>query len=157
MSSVPPARDDFAGGKRVRPPMRYSSLIPTTLPAMPVLTARLRFILLPCMLALAACSTQVELRMAAQQEQWAGEAARQGRWPQALRTYEDAIDNVELGHGDFSWQARLHQQAVQAARAACRPDALEHHARSAAALWQRAGIAAPAAPPSITQSCGARP
>ena len=100
--------------------LRYSSLIPTTLPAMPVPTARLRFILLPCMLALAACSTQVELRMAQQQEQWANEAARQGHWPQALRTYEEAIDNVELGHGDTSWQARLHQQAAQAAGAACR-------------------------------------
>ena len=157
MSSVSPASDDFAGGKRVRPPMRYSSLIPTTLPAMPVPTTRLRFILLPCMLALAACSTQVELRMAQQQEQWANEAARQGHWPQALRTYEEAIDNVELGHGDTSWQARLHQQAAQAAGAACRPDALEHHVRSAAALWRRAGVAAAPAPPSMEQSCGARP
>ncbi len=137
--------------------MRYSSHIPTTLPAMPVPTARLRFILLPCLLALAACSTQVELRMAAQQEQWASEAARQGQWPQALRTYEEAIDNVELGHGDASWQARLHQQAAQAASAACRPDAMEHHLRSAAALWQRAGQAAPAAPPATEPSCGARP
>lgn len=114
-------------------------------------------LLLPCLLALAACSTQVELRMAQQQEQWANEAARQGRWPQALRTYEEAIDNVELGHGDASWQARLHQQAAQAAGAACRPDALEHHVRSAAALWRRAGGAAAAASPSMAQSCGARP
>ena len=114
-------------------------------------------LLLPCLLALAACSTQIELRMAQQQEQWAGEAARQGRWTQALRTYEEAIDNVELGHGDASWQARLHQQAAQAAGAACRPDALEHHVRSAAALWQRAGVAAAPAPPSMEQSCGARP
>ncbi|OBV37103.1 hypothetical protein [Janthinobacterium psychrotolerans] len=124
---------------------------------MPVLIARLRLIVLPCLLALAACATQAELRMAAQQEQWANEAARQGQWPQALRTYEDAIDNVELGHGDMSWRARLHQQAAQAARAACRPDAVEHHLRSAAALWQRAGQAAPAAPPSMEPSCGARP
>lgn len=124
---------------------------------MPLPPRAMPCLLLPCLLALAACSTQVELRMAQQQEQWAGEAARQGRWPQALRTYEDAIDNVELGHGDFSWQARLHQQAAQAAGAACRPDALEHHVRSAAALWQRAGIAAAPALPSIAQSCGARP
>lgn len=124
---------------------------------MPLRPRTMPCLLLPCLLALAACSTQVELRMAQQQEQSANEAARQGRWPQALRTYEDAIDNVELGHGDFSWQARLHQQAAQAAGAACRPDALEHHVRSAAALWQRAGIAAPPALPSIAQSCGARP
>lgn len=124
---------------------------------MPLPPRAMPCLLLPCLLALAACSTQVELRMAQQQEQWAGEAARQGRWPQALRTYEDAIDNVELGHGDASWQARLHQHAAQAAGAACRPDALEHHARSAAALWRRAGAAAPSTPPSIAQSCGARP
>lgn len=124
---------------------------------MPVLTSRLRCILLPCLLALAACSTQVELRMAAQQEQWAGEAARQGRWPLALRAYEDAIDNVELGHGDVSWQALLHQQAALAASAACRPDALDYHVRSAAALWQRIGQAAPPAPPVTEPSCGARP
>ena len=124
---------------------------------MPLRPRTMPCLLLPCLLALAACSTQVELRMAQQQEQWANEAARQGHWPQALRTYEDAIDNVELGHGDFSWQARLHQHAAQAAGAACRPDALEHHVRSAAALWRRAGIAAAPALPSIAQSCGARP
>ena len=124
---------------------------------MPLPPRAMPCLLLPCLLALAACSTQVELRMAQQQEQWAGEAARQGRWPQALRTYEDAIDNVELGHGDASWQARLHQHAAQAAGATCRPDVLEHHVRSAAALWRRAGVAAPATPPSIAQSCGARP
>lgn len=124
---------------------------------MPLRHRILPCLLLPCLLALAACSTQVELRMAQQQEQWANEAARQGRWPQALRTYEEAIDNVELGHGDASWQARLHQQAAQAAGAACRPDALEHHVRSAAALWRRAGGAAAAAAPSMAQSCGARP
>jgi len=124
---------------------------------MPVPTSRLRSIFLSCLLALGACSTQAELRMAAQQEQWAGEAARQGRWPLALHTYEDAIDNVELGHGDFSWQARLHQQAALAAGAACRPDAVEHHARNAAALWQRAGQAAPPAPPVTEPSCGVRP
>lgn len=124
---------------------------------MPLRPRTMPCLLLPCLLALAACSTQVELRMAQQQEQWANEAARQGHWPQALRTYEDAIDNVELGHGDFSWQARLHQQAAQAAGAACRPDALDHHVRSAAALRRRAGVAAAPAPPSIAQSCGARP
>ena len=124
---------------------------------MPLRPRTMPCLLLPCLLALAACSTQVELRMAQQQEQWANEAARQGHWPQALRTYEDAIDNVELGHGDFNWQARLHQQAAQAAGAACRPDALDHHVRSAAALRRRAGVAAVPAPPSIAQSCGARP
>ncbi|WP_426075754.1 hypothetical protein [Janthinobacterium sp. PSPC3-1] len=124
---------------------------------MPLPPRAMPCLLLPCLLALAACATQAELRMAAQQEQWAGEAARQGHWPQALRTYEDAIDNVELGHGDASWQARLHQQAAQAAGAACRPDALEHHVRSATALWRRAGITAPSTLPSVAQSCGARP
>ena len=79
--------------------MRYSSHIPTTLPAMPVPTARLRFILLPCLLALAACSTQVELRMAAQQEQWASEAARQGQWPQALRMSKRLMKSAQRFDG----------------------------------------------------------
>ncbi|KAB8059725.1 hypothetical protein GCN74_11500 [Janthinobacterium sp. FT14W] len=90
------------------------------------------------LMALNACSTQVELRMAAQQEQFAQEAAGHGDWAQALRNYAAAVENVGLGHGDLAWQARLHHQAGRAASAACRYDAAVFHFRSAIALAQQA-------------------
>ncbi|MDN2711042.1 hypothetical protein O0880_16590 [Janthinobacterium sp. SUN118] len=86
---------------------------------------------------LAACSTQQELRMAAQQEQFGRAAASQGDWAQAMRSYAAAVDNVELGRGDLAWQARLHHQAGRAASAACRYDAAEFHFRNAIALAKR--------------------
>ncbi|MCC7699987.1 hypothetical protein [Janthinobacterium sp. EB271-G4-7A] len=89
------------------------------------------------LMTLAACATQVELRMAAQQEQFGREAASQGDWAQAMRSYEAAVDNVELGHGDPAWQARLHHQAGRAASGACRYDAAEFHFRQAIALAKR--------------------
>ncbi|MDN2698903.1 tetratricopeptide repeat protein [Janthinobacterium sp. SUN073] len=89
------------------------------------------------LIALGACSTQTELRMAAQQEQFAREAASQGDWAQAMRSYEAAVDNVELGRGDFAWQARLHHQAGRAASGACRYDAAEFHFRQAIALAKK--------------------
>ncbi|MED5597523.1 hypothetical protein [Janthinobacterium sp. P210006] len=90
------------------------------------------------LMALNACSTQAELRMAAQQEQFAQEAASQGHWAQAMRNYADAVANVELGHGDLAWQARLHHQAGRAASGACRYDAAAFHFRQAIALAQQA-------------------
>lgn len=86
---------------------------------------------------LPACSTQVELRTAAQQEELGREAASQGDWVQAMRNYEAALDNAELGHGDAAWQARLHHQAGRAASAACRYDAAEYHFREAIALAKK--------------------
>jgi hypothetical protein len=91
------------------------------------------------LMALGACSTQIELRTAAQQEQFAREAASQGDWAQAMRNYADAADNVELGHGDLAWQARLHHEAGRAASATCRDDAAEFHFRSAIALAKQTG------------------
>ena len=91
------------------------------------------------LIALNACSTQIELRTAAQQEQFAREAASQGDWARAMRNYAAAAANVELGHGDIAWQARLQHQAGRAASAACRYDAAELHFREAIALAQRSG------------------
>ncbi len=102
-----------------------------------------RRILVPilCMV-LGACSTQVELRMAAQQEQFGREAASRGDWAQALGSYAAAAKNVELGHGDAAWQARLHYLAGRAASAACRDDAAKWHFRSAIALARQDGQSA---------------
>ena len=58
---------------------------------------------------------------------------------QAMRNYADAADNVELGHGDPAWQARLHHEAGRAASAACRDDAAAFHFRSAIALAKKSG------------------
>ncbi|MGK5048449.1 hypothetical protein ACQ4WP_21520 [Janthinobacterium sp. GB4P2] len=88
-------------------------------------------------MALNACSTQIELRTAAQQEQFAREAASQGDWAQAMRSYAAAADNAELGRGDLAWQARLHHQAGRAASGACRYDAAEFHFRQAIALARK--------------------
>lgn len=99
---------------------------------LPAMRGRL---LLPLLLmALGACSTQVELRTAAQQEQFGREAASRGDWAQAMRDYEAAAQNAELGHGDLAWQARLQHQAGRAASGACRYDAAEFHFRQAIAL-----------------------
>lgn len=117
----------------------------------------LRHLLLPCLLALGACSTQHELRTAAQQQQSGHEAAQQGRWPQALLWYQHAIGNVELGHGDTHWQANLHQQAAHAAGVACRREAFDFHAHSAAALWQRTGAPTPARPIYPARACATTP
>ncbi|WP_146009773.1 hypothetical protein [Janthinobacterium sp. ROICE36] len=89
------------------------------------------------LMTLGACATQVELRMAAQQEQFAREAASQGDWAQAMRSYQAAVDNVALGRGDFAWQAHLHHQAGRAASGACRYDAAEFHFRQAIALAKK--------------------
>ena len=98
------------------------------------------WLVLPLILvALNACSTQIELRTAAQQEQFAQEAASQGDWERAMRSYAAAADNAELGHGDYAWQARLHHQAGRAASGACRYDAAEFHFRQAIALAKQAG------------------
>jgi hypothetical protein len=112
--------------------MRYSGAMYTLLPFRSCL-------LLPLILiALNACSTQTELRTAAQQEQFAREAASQGDWSQAMRNYAAAADNAELGHGDLAWQARLHHEAGRAASAACRYDAAAFHFRQAIALAKQA-------------------
>ena len=94
-------------------------------------------LILAALASLPACSTQAELRMAAQQEQLGREAAGQGDWGQAMRSYEAALDNAELGHGDVAWQARLHHQAGRAASAVCRYDAAEYHFRDAIALAKK--------------------
>lgn len=108
--------------------------------AMSTLLSLRACLVLPLVLtALGACSTQTELRMAAQQEQFARESASQGDWAQAMRSYEAAVDNAELGHGDFDWQARLHHQAGRAASGACRYDAAEFHFRQAIALAKKSG------------------
>ena len=118
-------------GKRARPCLRYSGAMSTLRPLRSCLVLPL------VLMALGACSTQIELRTAAQQEQFAQEAARQGDWEQAMRSYAAAAENAELGHGDFAWQARLHHQAGRAASAACRYDAAEFHFREAIALAKR--------------------
>ena len=112
--------------------MRYSGAMSTLLPI------RARLVLPFILMALGACSTQVELRMAAQQEQFGREAASQGDWAQVLRSYADAVANAELGHGDLAWQARLHHAAGRAASAACRSDAAAFHFRQAIALAKQA-------------------
>jgi hypothetical protein len=111
--------------------MRYSGAMST------VLSIRSCLVLPLVLMALNACATQIELRTAAQQEQFAREAASQGDWAQAMRNYADAVANVELGHGDLAWQARLHHQAGRAASGACRYDAAEFHFRQAIALAKR--------------------
>ena len=117
--------------KRARPCLRYSG-------AMSTLSSFRSCLVLPFILmALGACSTQVELRMAAQQEQFAREAASQGDWERAMRSYAAAAENAELGHGDAAWQARLHHQAGRAASAACRYDAAAFHFRQAIALAKK--------------------
>ena len=96
-------------------------------------------LLLPLVLmALSACSTQIELRTAAQLEQFAREAASQADWERAMRNYAAAAENAELGHGDAAWQARLHYLAGRAASAACRYDAAAFHFRQAIALAKQA-------------------
>jgi tetratricopeptide (TPR) repeat protein len=120
--------------KRARLPMRYSGAMSTH---SPTLSMRRHLISALVLASLAACATQVELRTAAQQEQFAREAASQGDWAQAMRSYEAAVDNVELGRGDFAWQARLHHQAGRAASGACRYDAAEFHFRQAIALAKK--------------------
>nr|WP_314632056.1 hypothetical protein [uncultured Janthinobacterium sp.] len=101
------------------------------------LAMRRRFLAPLLCMALGACSTQVELRTAAQQEAFGRTAASQGDWAQAMRSYAAAADNAELGHGDAAWQARLHHQAGRAASGACRYDAAEFHFRQAITLAQR--------------------
>lgn len=97
-----------------------------------------RRLLVPLLcMALGACSTQVELRTAAQEEAFGLAAASQGDWAQAMRDYAAAAQNAELGHGDLAWQARLHHQAGRAASGACRYDAAEYHFREAIALAKR--------------------
>lgn len=113
--------------------MRYSGAMST------LLSFRSCLVLPLVLMALGACSTQIELRTAAQQEQFAREAASQGDWAQAMRNYADAADNAELGHGDLAWQARLHHEAGRAASAACREDAAEFHFRRAIALAKKSG------------------
>ena len=119
--------------KRARLRMRYSGAMSTLLPFRACLVLPL------ILIALGACSTQTELRTAAQQEQFAREAASQGDWAQAMRNYADAADNAELGHGDLAWQARLHHEAGRAASAACRDDAAAFHFRRAIALAKKSG------------------
>lgn len=111
--------------------MRYSGAM-STLPPM-----RSCLVLPFVLMALGACSIQIELRTAAQQEQDAREAASQGDWAQAMRNYAAAADNAELGHGDFAWQAQLHHQAGRAASGACRYAAAEFHFRQAIALAKK--------------------
>lgn len=117
--------------KRAHLPIGYSGAMST------LLSIRSCLVLPLVLMALNACSTQVELRMAAQQEQFAQEAASQGHWAQAMHNYAAAVENVELGHGDLAWQARLHHQAGRAASAACRYDAAAFHFREAIALAKR--------------------
>lgn len=117
--------------KRARLRMRYSGAMSTLLPF------RSCLILPLVLMALNACSTQIELRTAAQQEQFAREAASQGDWERAMRSYAAAADNAELGHGDVAWQERLHHQAGRAASGACRYDAAEFHFRQAIALAKK--------------------
>lgn len=113
--------------------MRYSGAMST------LLSLRSCLVLPFALMALGACATQIELRTAAQQEQFAREAASQGDWAQAMRNYADAADNAELGHGDLAWQARLHHEAGRAASGACRDDAAEFHFRRAIALAKKGG------------------
>jgi hypothetical protein len=81
----------------------------------------------------------IELRTAAQQEQFAREAASQARLGAGHATTRLRPRNVELGHGDIARQARLQHQAGRAASAACRYDAAEFHFREAIALRSAAG------------------
>ena len=111
--------------------MRYSGAMST------LLSFRSCLVLPFVLMALGACATQIELRTAAQQEQFAREAASQGDWAQAMRNYADAADNAELGHGDLAWQARLHHEAGRAASAACRDEAAAFHFRRAIALAKK--------------------
>lgn len=113
--------------------MRYSGAMSTLFPFRACLVLPL------VLMALSACSTQIELRTAAQQEQFGREAASRGDWALAMRNYADAVGNVELGHGDPAWQARLHHEAGRAASAACRDDAAEFHFRQAIALAKKSG------------------
>ena len=113
--------------------MRYSGAMST------LLSFRTCLVLPFVLMALGACATQIELRTAAQQEQFAREAASQGDWAQAMRNYADAAGNAELGHGDFAWQARLHHEAGRAASAACRDDAATFHFSRAIALAKKSG------------------
>lgn len=112
--------------------MRYSGAMST------LLSFRSCLVLPFVLMALGACSTQMELRMAAQQEQFGREAASHGDWTQSMRNYAAAADNAELGHGDLAWQARLHHEAGRAASAACRYDAAAFHFRQAIALAKQA-------------------
>lgn len=118
--------------------MRYSGAIstlqPLTMRPCLALPLALSLALSLALMTLTACGTQVELRMAAQQEQFGREAASRGDWTQAMHGYADAAQNAELGHGDPAWQARLHHAAGRAASAACRYDAAAFHFRSAIAL-----------------------
>ena len=113
--------------------MRYSGAMST------LLSFRSCLVLPFVLMALGACATQIELRTAAQQEQFAREAASQGDWAQAMRNYADAASNAELGHGDLAWQARLHHEAGRAASAACRDEAAEFHFRRAIARAKKGG------------------
>lgn len=113
--------------------MRYSGAMST------LLSFRSCLVLPFVLMALGACATQIELRTAAQQEQFAREAASQGDWAQAMRNYADAAGNAELGHGDLAWQARLHHEAGRAASAACRDEAAEFHFRRAISLAKKGG------------------
>jgi len=113
--------------------MRYSGAMST------LMSFRTCLVLPFVLMALGACATQIELRTAAQQEQFAREAASQGDWAQAMRNYADAANNAELGHGDFAWQARLHHEAGRAASAACRDDAAAFHFSRAIALAKKSG------------------
>ncbi|OEZ77811.1 hypothetical protein JAB6_50540 [Janthinobacterium sp. HH104] len=113
--------------------MRYSGAMST------LMSFRTCLVLPFVLMALGACATQIELRTAAQQEQFAREAASQGDWAQAIRNYADAAGNAELGHGDFAWQARLHHEAGRAASAACRDDAAAFHFSRAIALAKKSG------------------
>ncbi|ATD59382.1 hypothetical protein CNX70_03630 [Janthinobacterium svalbardensis] len=134
MSSMPgEISNSCVARKRAHLRMRYSGAMST------LLCLRACLVLPLVLMALGACSTQTELRMAAQQEQFAREAASQGDWERAMRSYAAAADNAELGHGDFAWQARLHHQAGRAASGACRSDAAEFHFRQAIALAKKSG------------------
>ena len=131
--------------------MRYSGAMPTLLPFRACL-------LLPLVLmVLSACSTQIELRTAAQLEQFAREAASQGDWERAMRNYAAAAENAELGHGDAAWQARLHYQAGRAASAACRHDAAAFHFRQANALAQQPDALTDLESLPVGKPCGVRP
>lgn len=117
--------------KRVCACLRYSGAKSTLHPFRACLVLPL------ILIALGACCTQTELRTAAQQEQFAREAASQGDWAQAMPSYAAAADNAALGRGDFAWQARLHHEAGRAASGACRYDAAEFHFRQAIALAKK--------------------
>ena len=138
-------------GKRARPCLRYSGAMSTLRPLRSCLVLPL------VLMALGACSTQIELRTAAQQEQFAREAASQGDWERAMRNYAAAAANAELGHGDAAWQARLHYQAGRAASAACRDDAAAFHFRQAIALAKKPDALTDLASLPVGKPCGIRP